>query len=147
LEDWLRLVKESFPGKSPPYLALVGNKRAPPPDPIAREMTPSPRRAVDLEHMRAVSKRRQEQFAEENEMFIYEVSAKTGYRVRKMFQRVAADLAGVLLTRKDVEAAGKAISADIVQHPQLEDGTGPAKIVTTPVKAKPDRSGPTCSVQ
>lgn len=94
--------------------------------------------AVDLEHMRAVTRRKQEQFATENDMFVFEVSAKTGYRVRvaaaarrgrgilltlprgrlqvgKVFQRVAADLSGMALTRKQVEAATNIVHAEVVQ--------------------------------
>ena len=45
-----------------------------------------------------------EQFADENEMYSCFMSAKTGDNVAQCFHRVAADLAGVVLTKPELEA-------------------------------------------
>lgn len=48
----------------------------------------------------------------------YFVSAKTGDNVAATFYRIAADLAGVILTKPDIEVASKVVTAHIVHHPQ-----------------------------
>jgi len=50
-------------------------------------------------------------------MFTYFVSAKTGDNVNTAFYRVAADLAGVGLSRPDLEVATRVVKAEIVDHP------------------------------
>ena len=52
------------------------------------------------------------------------MSAKTGDNVSQCFYRVAADLAGVTLTKPEIEVAAKIVKAQIVNHP-LEDPDGP----------------------
>ena len=59
--------------------------------------------AADLNHMRAVRTEKHNQFASENGMSSYYMSAKTGDQVSACIHRIAADLAGVTLTRPDVE--------------------------------------------
>ena len=63
LESWLRLVTKTF-GKDKPYSALIGNK-------------------TDLSHIRAVRMDKHTAFAEENDMFSYLMSAKTGDQVMR----------------------------------------------------------------
>ena len=79
LEDWLKLVKDTFQGEEMPYIALVANK-------------------ADLTHIRTVKPEKHNEFADAHEMYSYFVSAKTGDNVAAAFYRVAADLAGVVLT-------------------------------------------------
>jgi len=99
LEDWYNLVKKTFANAgSMPYVALVANK-------------------ADLTHMRTVKPEKHNEFADANEMYSYFVSAKTGDNVSSTFYRVAADLAGVVLTRPEIEVATKVVQAQIVDHP------------------------------
>jgi Ras-related protein Rab-28 len=106
LEDWYRLVQNTFRGQPMPRVTLVGNK-------------------TDLNHLRTVKVDKHNQFADENEMFSCFMSAKTGDNVSQCFYRVAADLAGVVLTKPEIEVASKVVRAEIIQHPQdaPEDGT------------------------
>merc|ERR1712087_980265 len=99
--DWFRLVRRTFAQGSMPYITLVGNK-------------------TDLNHMRAVKVEKHNQFAEENEMCSAFMSAKSGDSVSSCFYRIAADLAGVVLTKPELEVASKIVKAEIINHPQDE---------------------------
>jgi Ras-related protein Rab-28 len=59
LEDWLNLVNKTFQGKDMPLMVLMGNK-------------------IDLNHMQAVKSQQHEKFAEDNNLYSFYVSAKTG---------------------------------------------------------------------
>ncbi|CAJ1405906.1 unnamed protein product [Effrenium voratum] len=99
LEDWLFLVKRTF-NKSPmPYTALMANKH-------------------DLAHIRSVKAEKHNQFAEENDLYSYFVSARSGDQVHISFYRIAADLAGVTLTKPELEVAQKPTRAELVNHPR-----------------------------
>lgn len=99
LEDWMQLVRRTFTGKQMPYMALVANKQ-------------------DLTHLRAVKVEKHNQFAEENDVFSYYVSARTGLQVHASFYRIAADLAGVALTKPEIEVAQKPLVAELINHPR-----------------------------
>ncbi|KAK9804325.1 hypothetical protein WJX72_006920 [[Myrmecia] bisecta] len=99
LEDWHALVVRVCGRDRLPYLALIANK-------------------ADLTHLRTVKPERHNQFADSNNMYSYFVSAKTGDNVATTFYRVAADLAGIVLTKPEVEVAAKAVTAQIIVHPQ-----------------------------
>lgn len=62
------------------------------------------------------------------------MSAKTGDSVSSCFYRMAADLAGIVLTRPELEVASKIVKAEIVNHPQ-EDPAGSSP----PAERKPAR--------
>ena len=87
-----------------PYIALVGNK-------------------LDLIHMRAVKPEKHNFFADESNMYSYFVSAKQGDKVASTFYRIAADLAGVVLTDSEVEGSVKVLPANIVNHQQHDPAT------------------------
>lgn len=55
----MALVNKTFKGKDLPLLVLMGNK-------------------IDLNHMQAVKSEQHEKFAEENNLYSFYVSAKTG---------------------------------------------------------------------
>jgi len=97
LEDWLFLVKRTFDKEPMPYLALMANKQ-------------------DLSHIRAVKIEKNNQFADENDLYNYFVSARTGDQVQPSFYRIAADLAGVMLTKPEMEVAQKPTKAELVNH-------------------------------
>jgi len=97
LEDWMRLVKRTFEKDQMPYVALIGNK-------------------TDLGHMRAVRRETHDLFCDENDFNSYLCSAKTGDQVHAAFYRIAADLAGVTLTKPEMEIVQPRIKAEIVDH-------------------------------
>lgn len=97
LEDWLFLVKRTFDKEPMPYLALMANKH-------------------DLAHIRGVKIEKHNQFADENDLYSYFVSARTGDQVQPSFFRIAADLAGVTLTKPEQEVAQKPTKAELINH-------------------------------
>lgn len=74
--------------------------------------------AADLNHLRAVKAVKHKQFAEENDFKSFFVSAKTGDQVNVAFRQVAADLAGIVLSKTDVEVETQILKAQIVNHEQ-----------------------------
>ena len=119
LEDWYRLVQNTFRGQQMPRVTLIGNK-------------------TDLNHLRTVKVDKHNQFADENEMFSCFMSAKTGDNVSQCFYRVAADLAGVVLTKPELEVATKVVRAEIINHPQNDEAQ-------STVSSK--KKGGACSIQ
>ena len=97
LEDWYRLVRKTFEKSKLPYVALVGNK-------------------TDMSHARAVSRDKHNAFVEENDMYSYFMSAKTGDMVSSSLFRIAADLAGIVLTKGEVDVTVKPVTAAIVDY-------------------------------
>lgn len=120
LEDWFGVVKKTFKGEEMPYVALIGNKS-------------------DLSHMRVVKPDKHNDFADSNEMYSYFVSAKTGDGVSRSFNRIAADLSGVVLTKAETDVTAKPVKAEIVSHP---NGKNPAAVADTRAKSKPARADP-----
>lgn len=114
LEDWLGKVKSvggtagdgGDSGKKRPHLALVGNK-------------------ADLEHMRTVKGDRHTAFAAEHGMSSHYVSAKTGDSVSGCFQKIAAEVLGIKLTRAEVESQQRVVKAEIVTH--AKDSSAPVQ--------------------
>mmetsp|Transcript_36859 Transcript_36859/g.80569 ORF Transcript_36859/g.80569 Transcript_36859/m.80569 type:complete len:236 (+) Transcript_36859:35-742(+) len=94
LEDWLRLVRRTFEGNPLPYIACVGNK-------------------MDLFHIRSVKADKHQAFADENVLHSFFVSARTGDQVNLSFTRIAAELAGVQLTKEHLEVAQPVLSAKL----------------------------------
>merc|ERR1712050_177511 len=80
-----------------PYLALMANKH-------------------DLSHIRSVKLEKHNQFADENDLYSYFVSARTGDQVQSSFYRIAADLAGVTLTKPEMEVTQKPTKAELINH-------------------------------
>merc|ERR1712166_1418546 len=102
LEDWLSVVHGVFQEQeAKPYLGLIGNK-------------------MDLNHLREVSTDKHKAFATDHGMSSYFVSAKTGDHVNQCFFRVAADLAGVILTKPELESELQVVNAQVVDYPQNE---------------------------
>ncbi|CEO97453.1 hypothetical protein PBRA_000798, partial [Plasmodiophora brassicae] len=124
LEDWLALVKSTFNNANLPILVLVANKRKP------RYSDDG----EDLIHLRVVKSRAQSTFAESNNMTVFEVSAKSGDQVSTCFTKVAADLAGIKLSRHQLETATKIVQAEIVNYQQNDPDEKP--IVLEQAKGK-----------
>jgi Ras-related protein Rab-28 len=66
--------------------------------------------------MRAVKLDKHNQFADGNAMRSYFVSAKTGDNINTCFYRVAAELAGVSLTKAELEASSVRLSLSLCMH-------------------------------
>ncbi|CAK0813626.1 unnamed protein product [Prorocentrum cordatum] len=103
LEDWYSLVRRTFAGAQMPYVALMANKQ-------------------DLSHIRAVKPEKHSQFADENDLYSYLVSARTGENVSPSFYRIAADLAGVTLSRPELEVTQNPCKAEIINHQTTRRG-------------------------
>ena len=136
LEDWYRLVKLTFEKKKKkkgsslnagaeakssgvdaapppafPHCVLVGNK-------------------LDLQHMRMVPVSSHNRFTDENDMFGYQLSAKSGDQVGGAFFRIAATLAGVPITKGELESQNPVMPAQIIQHTRTDDeGRGGAAAI------------------
>jgi Ras-related protein Rab-28 len=119
LEDWLEVVKKTFDSDSPPYVALVANK-------------------TDLQHLRTVKQEKHNHFADEGNMYSYFVSAKNGDHVNSTFYRIAAYLAGIVLTKSELESNTKVVQAEIINHPQHDPSQ--EKLVLTGKESR-------CSIQ
>eukprot|EP00030_Apusomonadida_sp_AF-17_P006393 a680230_27.p1 GENE.a680230_27~~a680230_27.p1 ORF type:complete len:244 (+),score=80.65 a680230_27:44-733(+) len=123
LEDWLEVARQAFEGATMPHMTLVGNKS-------------------DMAHMRAIKIDRHREFAHDNGMLSQFVSAKTGDKVSATFTRIAAELAGVALSRPDLEAAQTVVRAEIVDHP----AELPPESTDAPVETKKKDKGGKCTV-
>mmetsp|Transcript_21431 Transcript_21431/g.64155 ORF Transcript_21431/g.64155 Transcript_21431/m.64155 type:complete len:210 (+) Transcript_21431:198-827(+) len=90
LEDWHRIVRETFGTKSVPFVGLVANK-------------------CDLSHMRAVKSEAHQRFAEENVLHSFMMSAKSGDQVHSCFLHVAE-----LLSKAEFPASKNEAKAEMV---------------------------------
>lgn len=98
VEDWLQSVTDAFKdAPQQPHKALVGNK-------------------MDLIN-RQVKNEKHLAFATDQKLVPFLVSAKSGEKVNSMFQRIAADLAGVQLSKAELEIVDSTVTAAIVEHP------------------------------
>lgn len=102
LEDWLRLIKQTYKKEELPLICVVGNK-------------------VDLNHISAVSKDKHNQFVDENDFGSYFVSAKTGDNVERTFFEIAAGLSNVELTTDEINAVKTVVPAPIIIHQNDEE--------------------------
>ena len=66
-------------------------------------------------------------------MLTYAVSARTGEGVSLCFQKVAAELLGIKLTKAEQEQHQKLVKAEIVpyQHQQMASSTPQSEVKTT----------------
>lgn len=99
LEDWHSLVTKTYNEDMAPYIALIGNK-------------------TDLKHLRTVKQAQHNAFADKGAMYSYFVSAKTCDNVSSTFYRIAADLAGIILTKAEIESNAKVVHAEVINYPQ-----------------------------
>ncbi|XP_065130376.1 ras-related protein Rab-28 isoform X2 [Paramisgurnus dabryanus] len=118
LEDWLNVVrKTNEESDTQPAISLIGNK-------------------IDLEHMRTVKMEKHQRFCQENGLISQFVSAKTGDSVCLCFQRLAAEILGIKLSKAEMEQSQRIVKAQLVDYPQDE---GPIRQETSQSKI--------CSVQ
>merc|ERR1711997_350410 len=73
---------------------------------------------IDQEHMRVIKSERHHKFAQENGLLTYAMSAKSGEGVNLCFQKIAAELLGIRLTKAEQEHHQKVVRAEIVTYPQ-----------------------------
>eukprot|EP01083_Nonionella_stella_P274464 931678_1 len=136
LDEWIGLVERACTEATMPYLALVGNKICSFSD--NREYLEHIYLAEDLEHVRTVKSEKHLRLADERSMFGYFMSAKAGDNVHSVFFKIAADLAGIALSKNELDSATKVVEAQIINHPQ-DDPHQPAATIP--------KSGSRCSLQ
>jgi len=90
--------------------------------------------------MKAVKTSKHNQFAEENDFYSYVMSAKTGDQVNSCFTRIAADLAGVVLSRAELDVQTKPVRAELIDHQQNDPGVKEPDVRETEGKKR-------CSIQ
>ena len=100
LEDWYRLVQKQFPrdgDKPQPLVGLVGNKN-------------------DMRHLTVVRSEQHNKFKDENGFESFMISAKTGDNIKQTFNRIAASLAGITLTKAELEMSSFVVQAVVIDH-------------------------------
>lgn len=97
LDDWFRQVKQVCGAGPMPHMALLGNKS-------------------DLEHMRTVKQDKHQKFANDHNMTNYFVSAKTGESVSLCFQKIAADILQIKLTKPEIDQHQRVVKAEIIDY-------------------------------
>ncbi|KAH9496233.1 Ras- protein Rab-28 [Bulinus truncatus] len=97
LEDWYNAVKKVCGTGPMPHMALIGNKS-------------------DLEHMRTVKQDKHLKFAQDHSMSSYFISAKTGESVALCFQKIAADILQVKLSKPEVDQQHRVVKAEIIDY-------------------------------
>ena len=123
LEDWLDFIKKEFRNTlKRPYLAVVGNK-------------------IDLPHLRQVKPDKHKLFAEENQLYPYVCSAKSGEKIGGLFFKLAAELAGVQVSKMDIEGSEMLQVAQVVDHE-----TAPISPSQAPRGPPPEEESSGCSV-
>lgn len=91
LGDWYKLVRHAFRDVSMPFVGLVANK-------------------CDLSHLRAVKSDLHNRFADENVLYSFMMSAKSGDQVTSCFVRVAMVLANTSFSKRELDAAAHTVS-------------------------------------
>ncbi|CAM9236836.1 unnamed protein product [Laminaria digitata] len=109
LDDWYRLVVKTFASGTMPYVAMVGNK-------------------CDLSHLRAVRTVNAHQFADDNGMYTFFMSAKSGDQVDACFHRIAGHLSGIAHSRSQLDAVGGVVTANIVNHRRHDEGVSGGQV-------------------
>eukprot|EP00760_Papus_ankaliazontas_P004424 PhM_4_TR11879/c0_g1_i1/m.69506/K07915/RAB28; Ras-related protein Rab-28 len=128
IEDWLEVVRQSCKDQEKmPYLAIVGNK-------------------MDLNHLRVVKAEKHSLMAVENGMSPFFVSAKSGDKVTPLFVKVAADLAGVTLTKSEMEVTDNVVAAAVVNH-AVSDSNETTKAELTSQMKKGNEPSKDCVLQ
>lgn len=76
---------------------------------------------VDLNHMQAVKSDKHFKFANSRNIKAYYCSAKTGDQVSSIFFRITAELAGVTVSKAELEMVQKHVMAEIINHNEPPD--------------------------
>mmetsp|Transcript_23193 Transcript_23193/g.39261 ORF Transcript_23193/g.39261 Transcript_23193/m.39261 type:complete len:228 (-) Transcript_23193:623-1306(-) len=96
LEDWYRIAISAQEDEMP-FSILIGNKN-------------------DLQHMSVVRLDAHTEFAKENDMASFLMSAKNGDQVNQAFWKIASYLSGIPLTKGDIDSRSNIVPAQIVDH-------------------------------
>merc|ERR1719229_2154523 len=100
LTDWLDIVKKAFgENEDLPHITLVGNK-------------------YDLQHLRAVKISRHKEMCKKEGIESCYVSAKSGDGLHTLFYHITAQIAGIKLTKNELESQMKVMQANVVNHQQ-----------------------------
>ena len=109
LEDWHRLVLQAFDKKELPYIALVGNK-------------------YDLRHSTVVRQEQHNQFAQENQLNSFMMSAKSGDQVKQAFFKVACELVGLKPSKHDIDIQSDILPATIIDHHRHDEAVNEGSV-------------------
>jgi Ras-related protein Rab-28 len=109
LEDWHNIVIKTFRGSSLPFTALIGNKN-------------------DLRYMSTVNIDLHNQFADENGMTSFLMSAKNGDQVKQAFWKIAVQLSGAPNIKYKEENVVSVIPATIIEHPRHDEDIAGGKV-------------------
>ncbi|XP_076031688.1 ras-related protein Rab-28-like isoform X2 [Oratosquilla oratoria] len=102
LDDWVSAARRATRvQEKPPVMALLANK-------------------ADLEHERQVKSERHHRFATDHGLASHVVSARTGEGVALTFQKIAAELLGIRLTKAEQEQQQPVVKAEIVTYPETQ---------------------------
>ncbi|XP_030841486.1 ras-related protein Rab-28 [Strongylocentrotus purpuratus] len=97
VEDWYQKLRDVCKDADKfPHVALVGNK-------------------ADLEHMRTVKDEKHQKLCQEHNMSSHFVSAKTGDSVNLCFQKIAADILGIKLTKAEIQNNTRVVKAEVLK--------------------------------
>lgn len=119
LGDWYKLVRHAFRDVSMPFVGLVANKCNLAGCEIRSVLLP----AGDLSHLRAVKSDLHNRFADENVLYSFMMSAKSGDQVTSCFVRVAMVLANTSFSKRELDAAAHTVvKATIIEHAQHDPG-------------------------
>mmetsp|Transcript_58184 Transcript_58184/g.96460 ORF Transcript_58184/g.96460 Transcript_58184/m.96460 type:complete len:244 (+) Transcript_58184:69-800(+) len=100
IRDWLAIAKQSITQtQTPPYMVLVGNK-------------------YDLQHLKTVKVVRHKELCDKEKLESCYASAKTGDGLHTMFYHITAKVAGIKISKTELETEMKVVSADIIDHEQ-----------------------------
>lgn len=136
LSDWLRAVKNIASmgqGESPTTQGATGG---PSPPTLTQQIRPTfalVANKIDQEHLRVIKSERHHKFAQENGLLTYAMAAKSGEGVNLCFQKIAAELLGIRLTKAEQEHHQKVVKAEIVTYPQNRILSNPQSVVKTAV--------------
>lgn len=134
LDDWAAVVRRAGEERAaktgtappPPKFFVVGNK-------------------TDISHLRSVKMARHTGLASSLGGTGYLCSAKTGDQVAQAFFRIAADVAGVAVSRPDVQVRAKAITAHVISHKAGDGGEAPSATEQA-AEREADGKGRRCAV-
>ena len=135
--DWLRAVKNIAPIPQGESIATQGATGGGPlPQALTQQIRPIfalVANKIDQEHLRVIKSERHHKFAQENGLLTYAMAAKSGEGVNLCFQKIAAELLGIRLTKAEQEHHQKVVKAEIVTYPQNRIPSNPQSVVKTAV--------------
>ena len=123
IEEWHRIIVQTFRGQKPAVVGLVANK-------------------CDMIHSSEVSVESHHLFADENRLHSYRISAKSGDQVTACFANIAGLLTGVKICRHEAQRV-RTVAAEVLSHPQHDTKFANSQVLR---KATPKKTMNTCTL-